>query len=198
MRSQSYLFFPEKAYNPHPYSRWCCNQVFCALPWSQYLHKIQWSLDALFRGVSDGPCWNHGTEHRSVYIVFFHLSQTSPNKQTVEDPLVFNTALAPPDQIKILLTECIGHRGAGQVFIGMAGNEKYAVKIAPWKDEKQMLQQEAGIYEVLSDLQGWCIPEIYGFFSSDHLETLIMAYMGCTVENVSDLNTDQRCTVSSL
>ena len=128
----------------------------------------------------------------------FTPSQTSPNEQTVEDPLASNAVLALPDQSEILLTECIGHGGAGQVFIGTAGNEKYAIKIAPWKDGKQMLQREAGIYKVLSDLQGRCIPEIYGFFSSDHLKTLIMAYMGRTVENVSDLNTDQRCVVSSL
>jgi hypothetical protein len=59
-----------------------------------------------------------------------------------------------------------------------------------------MLQQEADIYEVLSDLQGQYIPKIYGFFGLEHLKVLIMATMGCTVENISD-NTDQWCTASS-
>jgi len=108
--------------------------------------------------------------------------------------LASNALLVPSDQVdcEISLTECIGHGAAGQVFIGTAGNEKYAVKIAPWKDGKQMLQREADIYEVLSDLQGRCIPTIYGFFGSEHLKALIMEYMGHSVGNISDLNTDQR------
>jgi hypothetical protein len=109
----------------------------------------------------------------------------------VEDPLASNASLVSSDQIdcEISLTECIGH--------GSADNEKYAVKIAPWKDEKQMLQREADIYEVLSELQGKCIPKIYGFFGSRHLKVLIMSYMGHTVGNISDLDTDQRYDVSS-
>ncbi|KIM90419.1 hypothetical protein PILCRDRAFT_766288, partial [Piloderma croceum F 1598] len=56
-----------------------------------------------------------------------------------------------------------------------------------------MLQQEADIYEVLSNLQGQCIPKIYGFFGSEHLKVLIMTYMGRMVgPNISDLNMDQR------
>src|SRR5882762_1665904 len=60
-----------------------------------------------------------------------------------------------------------------------------------------MLRREADIYKVLSDLQGRCIPKVYGFFGSEHLKALIMAYMGRTVGNISDLNADQRCAVSS-
>jgi|SRR5882762_3371533 hypothetical protein len=71
----------------------------------------------------------------------FTPSQTPPNeqiKQAVEDLLASNAFLVPSNQIdcEILLTKCIGHGAAGQVFIGTAGNEKYAVKIAPWKDGK--------------------------------------------------------------
>ena len=106
--------------------------------------------------------------------------------------------VAPFDQIEISLTECIGHGASGQVFIGTTDNEKYAIKIAPWKNGEQMLRQEAGIYEILSDLQGRCIPKIYGFFASDHLKALIMAYMGHRVGSISDLSMDQRCAVSSL
>jgi len=114
------------------------------------------------------------------------------------DLLASNASLVPSNQIdcEILLTKCIGHGAAGQVFIGTAGNAKYAIKIAPWKDGKQMLQQEADIYKVLSDLQGRCIPKIYGFFGSEHLKVLIMAYMGHMVGNISDLNMDQQCAVS--
>jgi hypothetical protein len=101
----------------------------------------------------------------TIYDLFtpssFTPSQTPSNKQikqAVEDPLASNASLVSSDQIdcEISLTECIGH--------GAADNEKYAVKIAPWKDGKQMLQREADIYEVLSELQGRCIPKIYGFF----------------------------------
>jgi predicted Ser/Thr protein kinase len=72
---------------------------------------------------------------------------------------------------------CIGDGASGQVFIGTTGNEKYAIKIAPWKNGKQMLRREADIYEILSDLQGRCIPKIYGFYGSGHLKALVMAYM---------------------
>jgi predicted Ser/Thr protein kinase len=103
------------------------------------------------------------------------------------------------DQIdgEISLTECIGHGATGQVYTGIAGDEKYILKIAPWKDGQWMLQQEADIYEVLSELQGRCIPKVYGFFRSEHLKVLIMTYMGRTVMNISDLNIDQRCAVPS-
>jgi hypothetical protein len=75
----------------------------------------------------------------------FTPSQTPPNEQiqqAVEDPLASNASLVASDQIdcEILLNECIGHGVAGQVFIGTADKEKYAIKIAPWKDGKQMLR----------------------------------------------------------
>jgi hypothetical protein len=98
---------------------------------------------------------------------------------------------------KIWLTECIGYGIAGQVFIGTANNKTYAVKIAPWKDGKKMLQQEADIYKVLSPLQGKCIPKIYGFFTEKNLKALVMQYMGHAVTNISDLDVDQRCIVFS-
>jgi hypothetical protein len=56
-----------------------------------------------------------------------------------------------------------------------------------------MLQHEAEIYQILSPLQGKCIPKIYGFFTSENLEALVMQYMGRTVANISDLDVDQRC-----
>ena len=98
--------------------------------------------------------------------------------QAVEDPFQSDASLDPlDDQIEISLTECIGHGASGQVFIVLTDNEKYAVKIAFSKNGKQMLQQEAEMYENLSDLQGQCIPKIYGFFGSEHFKALIMAYM---------------------
>jgi len=118
--------------------------------------------------------------------------------QAVENPFASSASLIPFDQIEISLTKCIGHGASGQVFLGTTDDEKYAIKIAPWKIGKQMLQREAGIYEILSDLQGRCIPKIYGFFSSEHLKALFMDYMGCTVGKISDLSMDQRCVVSSL
>jgi len=60
----------------------------------------------------------------------------------------------PSDEIEISLSGCIGHGAAGQVFIGTTENEKYAVKVAPWKTARRMLQREADIYKTLSDLQG--------------------------------------------
>jgi hypothetical protein len=117
----------------------------------------------------------------------------------VEDPFQSNASLDPfDDQIEISLTECIGHGASGQVFIGLTDSEKYAIKIASSKNGKQMLQQEAEIYEILSDLQGQCIPKIYGFFGSEHFKALVMAYMGHSVENISDLSIHQRCAVSSV
>ena len=127
-------------------------------------------------------------------------SKTSSNeqiKQAMEDPFASNASLVPFDQIEISLIECIVHGASGQVFFATTDNEKYAIKIAPWKNGQQMLRREADIYEILSDLQGRCIPKIYGFFGSGHLKALIMAYMGRSVGNISDLNMDQRCAVSS-
>jgi len=43
----------------------------------------------------------------------------------------------------------------------LTDDEKYAVKIPSSKNGKQMLQQEAEMYEILSDLQGQCIPKIW-------------------------------------
>lgn len=98
----------------------------------------------------------------------------------------------PSNVIEISLSECIGHGAAGQVFIGTTENEKYVVKVAPWKTERRMLQMEADIYKTLLDLQGRCIPRIFGFFGSEHLKALIMEYLGPIVENVLDLSLDQR------
>jgi predicted Ser/Thr protein kinase len=118
----------------------------------------------------------------------------------VEDPFSSNASLqvATSDHIEMSLTECIGHGASGQVFVGTIDEETYAVKIAPWKKGKQMLLQEAGIYEILSDLQGRCIPQVYGFFGSEHLKALIMGYMGHSAEKIADLSTDQRCACSFL
>jgi predicted Ser/Thr protein kinase len=128
------------------------------------------------------------------------LPKTSSNgqiKQVMEDPLASNASLVSFDQIEISLTECIGHGASGQVFVAETDNEKYAIKIAPWKNGQQMLRREADIYEILLDLQGRCIPKIYGFYSSEHLKALIMEYMGHSVGNISDLCMDQRCAVYS-
>ena len=119
--------------------------------------------------------------------------------QAVGDPFQCSASLDPlDDQIDISLAECIGHGASGQVFIGLTDNEKYAVKIASSKNGKQMLRQEAEVYEILSDLQGQCIPKIYGFFGSEHFKALVMTYMGNSIENVSDLSIHQRCAVSSV
>ena len=103
------------------------------------------------------------------------------------------STFVPSDEIEISLSECIGHGAVGQVFIGSTENEKYAVKVAPWKAAGGMLQMESDIYKTLLDLQGRCIPKVFGFFGSGHLKALIMEYMDPTVENVSDLSLDQRC-----
>ena len=116
-----------------------------------------------------------------------------PTSQAVENPFASNAASPAPFEIS--LTECIGHGAAGQVFIGTADDEKHAIKIAPWKNGKRMLRREADTYEILSDLQGRCIPKIYGFFGSEHLKALIMDCMGRSIENISDLSMDQRCAI---
>ncbi|KAF5384079.1 hypothetical protein D9615_003428 [Tricholomella constricta] len=123
------------------------------------------------------------------------LSKTPSNaqiQQTVEDPFASNASLVPFNEIELSLTECVGHGASGQVFVGETDDEKYAIKIAPWKNGKQMLRREADIYQILSDLQGQCIPKIYGFYRSADLAALIMAYMGCSVGKISDLSMDQR------
>jgi len=74
--------------------------------------------------------------------------------QAVVDPFASNASLVPFDQLEISLIECIGQGASGQVFLGTTDNEKFAIKIAPWKIGKQILQREAGIYEILSELQG--------------------------------------------
>ena len=118
--------------------------------------------------------------------------------QITEDEFQSNALDPLDDQIEISLAECIGHGASGQVFIGLIDNEKYAVKIASSTNGKQMLQQEAEMYEILSDLQGKCIPKFHGFFGSEHFKALVMAYMGQSVENISDLSIHQRCVVSSV
>jgi hypothetical protein len=40
---------------------------------------------------------------------------------------------------EIWLTDCIARGATGQVFNGTAGNETYAIKIAPWKEGRKML-----------------------------------------------------------
>jgi len=54
------------------------------------------------------------------------------------------------------------------------------------------------LYEILSDLQGQCIPKFYGFFGSEHFKALVMEYMGHSVTNISDLSIHQRCAFSSV
>lgn len=110
-----------------------------------------------------------------------------PIRQDAED---FASNASPA--VEILLSECIGHGVAGQVFVGTTDNEVYALKVAPWKSGGEMLQREADIYRVLLDLQGRCIPKVFGFFSSEYLKVLIMEYSGSTVQDVSDLSMDQR------
>ncbi len=137
------------------------------------------------------------TQPPTAYVGTTPLLLTPAVDQAVEDPFQSNAPLDPLDnEIEISLTECIGHGASGQVFIGLTDGEKYAVKIASSKNGKQMLQQEAEMYEILSDLQGQCIPKIYGFFGSEHFKALVMAYMGHSVENISDLSIHQRCAVS--
>jgi hypothetical protein len=71
-----------------------------------------------------------------------------------------------------------GHGATGQVCTGIAGDEKYILKIPPWKDGAARTMH-------------------HGFLHSEHLKVLILTYMGSMVMNISDRNMDQRCAVPS-
>jgi len=157
------------------------------------------SIGPLTTTFTQSPTAYVGTKIFDLFTPFSPALPKTPfdeQRQAVEDPVSSNASLVPFDQIEISLTESIGHGASGQVFIGTADDEKYAIKIAPWKNGKQMLRREADIYEILSDLQGRCIPKIYGFFGSEHLKALVMAYMGRSVGSISDLSLDQRYAIS--
>jgi hypothetical protein len=98
------------------------------------------------------------------------------------------------------LIERIGHGIAGHVFMGTADGEpmvRYAVKLAPYDDEKTMLFNEASIYEHLKPLQGQCLALVFGYFTSEMAHALVMEYLGCKIHNMNSLTRSQRSVTNS-
>jgi hypothetical protein len=60
-----------------------------------------------------------------------------------------------------------------------------------------MLSNEAFIYDHLSQLQGDCVPEMFGLFSCKEFDALVMEFVGRTVDKMEDLSVAQRCVFPS-
>jgi hypothetical protein len=94
----------------------------------------------------------------------------------------------------LLLTKFLGSGASGSVCYADSG---YAVKIATWKEGKDMVRHEAMLYEVLLTLQGLCIPKLFGHFHSEQLDVLILEFMSRSLKRVDELNIEQRWVVPS-
>jgi hypothetical protein len=88
----------------------------------------------------------------------------------------------------------LGCGAASYVFLGVAEDgSQYAIKPAPWRETKEMLSNEAFIYDHLSQLQGECVPGIFGLFSREEFDALVMEFVGRTVEKMEDLGVAHWC-----
>jgi hypothetical protein len=57
-------------------------------------------------------------------------------------------------ELDLLLTDLLGQGSAGHVFLGTAEDgSQYAVKVASWSEGREMLSNEAFIYDHLSQLR---------------------------------------------
>jgi hypothetical protein len=54
----------------------------------------------------------------------------------------------------------------------------YVVKVALFDEGKEMVSNEAFIYDHLIQLQGECIPGMFGLFSCEYCDAIIMEFVG--------------------
>jgi hypothetical protein len=91
------------------------------------------------------------------------------------------------------LTDLIGEGIAGYVYSGIAEDgSRYAVKVALFTEGKEMLSNEAFIYGHLTQLQGECVPWIFGLFSCEYFDAMVMEFVGRTVVEMEDVSFSQR------
>jgi hypothetical protein len=102
---------------------------------------------------------------------------------------VDTTAQLSTIEPELSLTKYLGGGGCGIVYFADAG---YAVKLAQWQENKDMLRHEAAVYQSLLPLQGICIPKLYGLFGSECVEALVLQFMGCSLDSIEELNVEQR------
>jgi hypothetical protein len=102
----------------------------------------------------------------------------------------------PSTEPDLLLTDLLGQGSAGHVFLATAEDgSQYAVKVASWSEGREMLSNEAFIYDRLSQLRAECVLETFGFFGCKDFDVLIMELVGRTLEKTDDLSVAQRCVV---
>jgi hypothetical protein len=100
----------------------------------------------------------------------------------------------PSTEPDLILTDLLGQGSAGYVFLGTAEDgSPFAVKVATLKQGKEMLSNEASIYKHLSELQGDCVPDVFGLFSCKHFDVLVMEFVGPILGKMEDLSVAQRC-----
>ena len=89
---------------------------------------------------------------------------------------------------KLRLTDVLGRGAAGYVYLGTTEDgSQYAVKVAPWREGKEMLSDEAFIYNHLIQLQGKCVPKVFGLFSCEYFDVIVMEFVGRTVDKMEEL-----------
>ena len=109
-------------------------------------------------------------------------------------PIPVPSADLPSALPKLRLTDVLGRGAAGYVYLGTAEDgSQYAVKVAPWRDGKEMLSNEAFIYDHLIPMQGECVPKMFGLFSCKYFDVIVMEFVGQTVDKMEDLSVAQRC-----
>jgi serine/threonine protein kinase len=109
-------------------------------------------------------------------------------------PIAVPSADLPLTEPKLRLTDLLGKGAAGYVYLGTAEDgSQYAVKVAPWREGKEMLSNEAFIYNHLIQLQGECVPKMFGLFSCKYFDVVVMEFVGRTVDKMEDLSVAQRC-----
>ena len=113
---------------------------------------------------------------------------------------LFSEAASTDLALQLNLTKRIGHGIAGHVFMGTVDGEPkvhYAVKLAPYDDGKTMLFNEAFIYEHLKPLQRQHLALVFGYFTSEMADALVMEYLGCEANDMNTLTHSQLSVINS-
>jgi hypothetical protein len=109
-------------------------------------------------------------------------------------PIPVTNGNLPLIKPKLHLTNLLGKGASGYVYLGTAEDgSQYAVKVAQWMEGKKMLSNEAFIYDHLIQLQGECIPKMFGLFSCEYFDVMVMEFVGRAVDKMEDLSVTQRC-----
>lgn len=105
---------------------------------------------------------------------------------SIKDPVPIHSPTVKPG---LSLIKFLGHGASGSAFYADAG---YAVKLAMWKEGKEMVRHEASVYETLLPLQGVCVPKFFGLFASEQIEVIVLEFMGRSLDSIEELNVEQR------